>query len=114
MKDYDENRKQSYLEYWHLNNLHGLPILQKLPVNGFEQIKDFVKKHNEESNEGYFLEVDVQYLEKLDEFHNDLLFLSERKKVEKVEMLVANLYEKTEYALHIRNLKQTLNHGLVF
>ena len=73
-----------------------------------------MKKHNEESNEGYFLEVDVQYLEKLYELNNDLTFLSERKKVEKVEMLVANLYEKTEYALHIRNLKQTLIHGLVF
>ena len=113
MKDYDENRKQSYLEYWHLNNLHGLPILQKLPVNGFEQIKDFVKKHNEESNEGYFLEVDVQYLEKLDEFHNDLLFLPERIKIEKVKKLIASLNDKTEYIIHIRNLKQALNNESV-
>ena len=30
-------------------------------------------------------------------------------KIEKVEMLVANLYEKTEYVIHIRNLKQALN-----
>ena len=34
-------------------------------------------------------------------------------KIEKVEKLVANLYYKTEYVLHIRNLKQALNHGLV-
>ena len=33
--------------------------------------EDFVKNCNEESDKGYFLEVDVQYLEKLHEFHND-------------------------------------------
>ena len=35
-------------------------------------------------------------------------------KIEKVEKLVASLHDKTEYIIHIRNLKQTLNHGLVF
>ena len=34
-------------------------------------------------------------------------------KIEKVEKLVTNLYDKTEYVIHVRNLKQTLNHGLV-
>ena len=34
-------------------------------------------------------------------------------KTEKVEKLVVNLQDKKEYAIHIRNLKQTLNHGLV-
>ena len=34
-------------------------------------------------------------------------------KIEKVEKLVANLHDKTENAIHIRNLKQALNHGLV-
>ena len=48
-------------------------------------------------------------------------------KIGKVEKLVANLYDKTEYAIHIRNIKQALteyaihirnikqalNHGLV-
>ena len=53
------------------------------------------------------------YLEKLHELHNDLLFLPERMKTEKVEKLVANLHDKTEYVIHIRNLKQALNHALV-
>ena len=41
---------------------------QKFPVNNFEWIEhtsqfneDFIKNYNEESDEGYFLEVDVQY-----------------------------------------------------
>ena len=29
------------------------------------------------------------------------------------EKLVGNLHDKTEYVIHIRNLKQALNHGLV-
>ena len=50
---------------------------QKLPVNKFEWIEetaqfneDFIKNYNEESDEGYFLEVDVQYPEKLHELHH--------------------------------------------
>ena len=31
-----------------------------------------------------------------------------------VEKIVANLHDKTECIIHIRNLKQALNHGLVF
>ena len=30
----------------------------------------------------------------------------------KIEKLVANLHDKTEYVIHIRNLKQALNQGL--
>ena len=35
-------------------------------------------------------------------------------KIQKVEKLVANLNDKTEYVIGIRNLKKALNHGLVF
>ena len=42
------------------------------------------------------------------------MFLPERMKIEKVEKLVANVCDKTEYIIHIRNLKQGLIHGLVF
>ena len=40
-------------------------------------------------------------------------FYLKKKKIEKVEKLVANLHDKTEYLIHIINLKQTLNHELV-
>ena len=65
--------------------------------------EDFIKNYNEESDEGYFLEVDVQYLEKVHELHNDLPFLPKRTRIEKVEKFVANLHDKTEYVIHIRN-----------
>ena len=64
-------------------------MLQKLPVNNFEWMKDtsqfdkhFIKDYNEESDNGFFLEVDVQYIAKLHDLHNDLPFLTERMKIE--------------------------------
>ena len=45
---------------------------QKLPVNNLEWIKDtsqfnehFIKDYNKHNDDGYFLKIDVQYLEKL-------------------------------------------------
>ena len=35
-------------------------------------------------------------------------------KIEKVKILVTNLHDKVEYVIDIRNLKQALNHNLVF
>ena len=103
MKDYDKNKESSYIQYWNVTNLYGWAMSQKLPVNNSEWIKDtsqfnedFIKNYNEESDELYFLEVDVQYLEKLHELHNDLPFLPERMKIEKVEKLVATLHDKIE------------------
>ena len=40
--------------------------------------EDFIKSYNEESNEGYLLEIYVHYLEKLFELHNDLTFLPQK------------------------------------
>ena len=93
---------------------------QKLPVNHFEWIedtsqfnKDFIKDYNEESDGGCFVEADVQYLEKLHELCNDLVFFHERMKIKIVEKFVANSNDKSVYVMHKRNLKQALNHGLV-
>ena len=93
---------------------------QKLPVNDFDSIEetsqfneDFIKSYNEQCDAGYFLEFDVQYPKKIQELHNDLLFVSERIELGKVEKLVTNLHNKTEHVVHKRNLKQALNHGLI-
>ena len=74
MKDYNKKKESSHLQYWNVNvnNLYGWAMLQQLPVNNSEWVKrtsqfneDFIKNYNEESDEGYFLEVDVQYLVKI-------------------------------------------------
>ena len=38
MKDYDENKKSSYLQYWNVNNLYSWTMSQQLPENNFEWI----------------------------------------------------------------------------
>ena len=121
MKNYDKNKESTYLKYCDANNWYGWAMSQKLLVNKFEWLQDtsqfsedVMKNYNEEIDEGYFLEVHVQYPEKLHELHSGLPFLPELMKVEIVEKLVANLQtDKTENVMHIRNLKQALNHGLV-
>ena len=64
---------------------------QNLPVNDFEWVEKiskfdegFMKSHNEEGGEGYFLKIDVQYSEKLHDIHNDLPFLPEKIKIKSV------------------------------
>ena len=120
MKNYDKSIESSYLTYLDANILYGWAMSQKLPVNGFRWVhdvsrfnEDFIKNYNENSDVGYFLEVDVEYPKKLFGSHKDLPFLPERKKLEKVEKLVCSIEDKEKYVIHIRALKQALNHGLI-
>ena len=106
MKNYDKNNESSYVEYLDANNLYGWAMSQKLPV------KDFIKAYDENSNTGYFLEVDIDCPKELFNFHKDLPFLPERKKVEKLEKLNCSIEDKEKYITHIRALKEALNHGL--
>ena len=53
---------------------------QKLPVDGFKWVEntsqyneDFIENYNEDSDEGYLLEVDVQYSERFFFYGNELL-----------------------------------------
>ena len=75
-----------------MNNLFGWAVSQNLLITGFKWVgnmsnlnKDFLWICNEDSDEGYFLEVDVQYLEMLHERHNDLPFLPQKIKIEKLK-----------------------------
>ena len=110
---------------------------QKLPANGFKWVKNlfkfnenFIQNYDENDNKGYFLVVDVDYLKKLHDLHKDLRFLPERgeifdvqryisfllqrKKVKVVKRLVCDIIkDKEKYVIHIRALKQALNHGLI-
>ena len=70
-----------------------------------------MKSYNEESDAESF--PDVRYPEKLHDFHNDLRILLERMKIGKDNNLVTNLRGKTEYVIHVKNLKQSLNHRFI-
>ena len=94
---------------------------QKSPVNGFKWIETsrlsrfneiFIKNYNENSDIGYFLEVDIDYPKELFNLYKNLPFLPERKKVNKVEKLIYDIEDKEKYVMHIKVLKQALTHGL--
>ena len=79
MKNYDKNTTSSYLMYLDANNLYGSTMSQKLPVNGFEWVEELSQfnenspiNYDENSNEGYFLDVDLEYPKKLFNRHSDL------------------------------------------
>ena len=114
IKNYDENKESSYIQYLDTNNLYGWAMSQKLPVNGFKWINDvteinaeFIKNYDENSDKGYILEVDAKYQKKLHDLHSDLTFLPKRMKIDKCKKLVCNLSKKK-----MRRIKQALNHGL--
>ena len=54
--------------------------------------EDFKKNYDEDSDKVYIIEVDVKYPKNLHDF---------------------NLYDKSNYVVHIRSLKQALDHGLI-
>ena len=81
MKDYDKNKESSHLSHWNGHNLYGWAMSQKLSTFNFKWVKDtsqfngyFVKSYDEKKEDGYFLEVNVQYPEKLFELCSDLPF----------------------------------------
>ena len=90
--------------------------VSKASLNDFELIEEtfqFSENFIKNYDEGYFLEADVQYSKKVHGLHNGSSFWSERKEIEKVQKLIANLWNKNEYVIHIRSLKQALNIGLI-
>ena len=85
----------------------------KYRVNDISKIdEDFVKDYNKNDNKGCILDVDVDYLSKLQNLHSDLPFLPERMIINNTKKLVCNLNDKKNYIVHINVLKQALDHGL--
>ena len=81
-------------------------------VSKFDE--DFTKTYDEDSAKGYILEVDVEYPKDLHNLHSDLPFLSERIIIKGCNEPVCNFYDKKQDVIHIRALKQALNHGTIF
>ena len=114
--DFDPNLSDKYLQYLDANNLYGWAISQALPTGGFCWVNikpDKISKLSKLKSKGYILEVDVRYPKELHDSHNDLPFMCERMKINGVEKLIPNLYDKKRYVIHIRALNQALKHGLV-
>ena len=117
MKNYDKTIESSYLAHSDANNLYGWAMSQKLPINGFEWVKhlsklneDFIKEYDENSDKGYFLEVEVNYQKKYLIFIRIYHFYRKEKRLKRLKNLF--VVQKKKKNIHIRALKQGLNHGL--
>ena len=126
--EYDPLRPTNYLQYLDANNLYGWAMSQPLPTGEFkwvdiENLKqearelkktiDIMVKNSNKRGVGYVLEVDVKYPRELHDLHNDLPFMCEKIRVNGVEKLVPNLHDIKKYVIHVKALKQALDHGLV-
>ena len=96
---------------------------QKLPIKSFKWVKqkklsrfneDFIKKYDEDCHKGYFLEVDIDYSKALFNFHKNLLFLPERKEVEKNEKLICSLEDKEKLCYSHRSFKTSIKSWIKF
>ena len=70
MKDYNQDKPSSYIQYLDANNLYGWAMSQKLPTHGFKWV-DYDKTkvlellEKRDTNKGYVFEVDLEYPKKL-------------------------------------------------
>ena len=120
MKNYDKNTTSSFFMYLDANNLYGWAMFQKIPLSSLEWVENLsqfkehsIKNYDENSDKGYFLEVDVEYPINLFSLHSDLPFFPEREKIGKCNKLLGDFHDKKIYVVHIKALKQALNHGLI-
>ena len=75
--------------------------------------EEFIKNYDEDSDIGYVLEVDAEYPKSLIDLHSGLPFLPKRMKINKCSKLLCNVDDKNNYVVHIKAVKQALNHGLI-
>ena len=134
---YDKSKPNTWIQYYDACNLYGWAMSQPLPVSGFQwatpdQAVEALTLPAE-SDEGYILEVDLEYPKELHDEHNAYPLVPERMKVEKewmseyqqsllqtmyggtsneVEKLVPNLRNKERYVVHFRNLQLYLQLGM--
>ena len=121
MNNYDKDKAFFFLLYLDANNFYRWAMSQKLPINNFKWIEkddlvkfneNFIKNYDENSDRGYILEVDIEYQKDLHKLYSDLPFLPERMTINNCAKLVCKVQDKENYVVHIRALKQALNHGL--
>ena len=135
---YDPSKDKTYIMYLDANNLYGWAMSQFLPTHGFDWLNetemrsiDFTKI-KDDAEEGYILEVDLEYPVDVHDQHSDYPLAPEHLKVtsgmlspyakslaDELELkesftpkLVPNLNDKNKYVVHYRNLKQYISLGM--
>ena len=82
MKDYNNQKEESYFIYMDVNNLYGYAMMHSLPIGIFQRGEDieshpFFSNVEEDRSIRYFLEVDLEYTRELLKEQKDLPFCPE-------------------------------------
>ena len=122
-----------------MNNLYGDAMSQYLPHGGFKWVEvnhetvNKILNKSDNSLNGYFLEVDLNYPEELHDIHNNYPMAPEKIKIEDdmlspycseikrkydiktggINKLAPNLMSKKNYGVHYKNLQYYLSQGLI-
>ena len=107
---YDQSQPSKYLAYLDANNLYGWAMMKPLPVGDFKWMRERELGHWQDFS--CILEVDLEYPRDLHDLHNDYPLAPERLKINNVEKLIPNLWDKEKYIVHHENLKLYLELGL--
>ena len=107
---YDPSQPSNYLAYLDATNLYGWAMMKPLPVGDFKWMRERELGHWEDFP--CILEVDLEYPRGLHDLHNDYPLAPERLKINNVEKLIPNLWDKEKYIVHHENLKLYLELGL--
>ena len=107
---YDPRSPSKYLAYLDANNLYGWAMMKPLPVGDFKWMEEKELGHWEDFP--CILEVDLEYPRGLHDLHNDYPLAPERLKINNVEKLIPNLWDKKKYIVHHKNLELYLELGL--
>ena len=83
-------------------------------MKNLDNLKGNISKLAKEAGKGYLLEFDMSYSNYLHDLHNNLPFMCKKRKVNGVQILVPDLYDKKEYVIHVTALDQALKHGSIF
>ncbi|XP_031359107.1 uncharacterized protein LOC116182706 [Photinus pyralis] len=124
MSKYDSTKPDVYLMYNDINNQYGWSMSQYLPYGGFEWVDSNIDITTipDDADEGYILEVDLEYPQHLHDAHTDLPFcalhinpktMKPPTEAAEISKLMATLNNKEKYVIHYRALKQALAHGLI-
>jgi hypothetical protein len=136
--DYVPSQPSSHVTYLDANNLCGWAMSQALPVDVFRWLENqeieslSVLEISDDSENGYILEVDLDYPPNLYDLHNEYPLAPEKMKVKEnmlspyakqlleelelkgtsTEKPMPSLHSKEKYAVHYRNLNLYLSLGM--
>ena len=133
---YDPDQPTTYITYLDANNLYGQAQSEPLPVGDFRFLTPDdiarldIENIPEDSPTGYIIECDLDYPAHLHDIHSDYPLAPEHLIVspemlspfarnllkegwKPAKKLIPNLYSKTNYVTHYRNLQFYIKHGLV-